>query len=282
MPITPRFTKRKLVGLAAVSAVALGVAVPAASAAPSAPASKSTSAKPTVVLVHGAWADGSSFAPVTKLLQKHGYKVMNAPNPLRDLKTDAANVAAFVNQNTKGSVVLVGHSYGGSVITNAATKTPRVKALVYVNGYAPAKGESTYNLTGEKPGSLLANPHPETVFNFVQYPKGKGDVDTYVKPELFRKVFAARISNAKADVLAAAQQPLALSALKDTSGTPAWKKIKSFFLIGSHDKVLPPAQQLAMAKRAHGTVKRTGNDHLAMVEGPHTVATFIDKAARTK
>ncbi|MRJ75912.1 alpha/beta fold hydrolase [Aeromicrobium sp. SMF47] len=279
MSITPRFTKRTLVGLAAVSAAALGVAVPAASAAP---APTSSPAKPTVVLVHGAWADGSSFAPVTKILQKHGYKVVNAPNPLRDLKTDAANVAAFINQNTKGSVVLVGHSYGGSVITNAATATPRVKALVYVNGYAPAEGETTYNLTGEKPGSLLANPHPEKVFNFVQYPEGKGDVDTYVKPELFRKVFAARISNTKADVLAAGQEPIALSALKDTSGAPAWKTIKSFFLIGSRDKVLPPAQQLAMVKRAHGTVTRTGNDHLAMVEGPHTVAALIEKAARVR
>jgi pimeloyl-ACP methyl ester carboxylesterase len=272
----------KITGAAAAAVIALGFAVPATASAATAHSAPAP-AKPTIVLVHGAWADASSFAPVTAKLQRDGYTVLNAPNPLRGLSTDAANVAAFVNQNTTGPVVLVGHSYGGSVITDAATSTPSVKALVYVDAYAPDQGESAIQLTGTLPGSLLAVPDPSTVFNFVQYPLAPaGDVDTYIKPNLFKRIFAEHLPTKEAHVLAAGQSPIALSALKDESTTPAWKTIKSFFFVGTDDKVIPAAEQLAMAKRAGGVVVKAKADHLSMLETPTTITNLIEKAAKTK
>ena len=278
-------SKLKAVGLAAGAVIALGLAAPAAASAatPAVHHTSTASAKPTVVLVHGAWADASSFSLVTAALQHDGYTVLNAPNPLRGLASDAANVAAFVNQNTTGPVILVGHSYGGSVITDAAVSTPTVKALVYVDAYAPDQGESAIQLTGAKPGSLLAVPDPSTVFNFVQYPDAPtGDVDTYIKPSLFHKIFAARLSSKQANILAAGQSPIALSALTATSTAPAWKTIKSFFFVGTSDKVIPAAEQLAMAARAGGFVEKYPADHLSMLEAPQHIADLIEKAAQTK
>lgn len=273
-------------GVALAAVVGLGAAAPAfASSAADSPhvAAASTASKPTVVLVHGAWADASSFAPVTKRLQKDGYTVLNAPNPLRGLAQDSANVASFVNEATKGPVVLVGHSYGGSVITNAATKTPRVKALVYVDAFAPAKGESVLDMTAAKPGSAFAVKDPTTVFNFVHYAGApKGDLDVYVKPELFKSILAAKLPTSKTKVLAASQSPVALSVLQTPSKTPAWKKIKSFFFIGTRDRALPAAQQVAMAKRAHGVIVQRHADHLSMLEKPKQITTLIERAARTR
>ncbi len=276
-----------LTSTAALAAIAgLGVATPALASAATQPShtpAPSSAAKPTIVLVHGAWADASSFAPVTQKLQHDGYTVLNAPNPLGGLATDAANVAAFVNQATTGPVVLVGHSYGGSVITNAATTTPRVEALVYIDAYAPAKDESVIGLTSAKPGSALAVPNPGTVFNFVLYPRApKGDVDTYIKPELFKNIFAAKLPTAQTQELAASQQPVTLSALKAPSKTPAWSRIKSFFFIGTADKVIPPAEQLVMAKRAHGVIVTGNADHLSMLEVPNTITALIERAAQDK
>ncbi|MGD9959322.1 alpha/beta fold hydrolase [Nocardioides sp.] len=273
------------VALAAIFGVAATVPTQGSTAVePPRTAVASTSSKPTVVLVHGAWADPSSFAPVTKELQSDGFTVLNAPNPLRGLDQDSANVAAFVNQATTGPVVLVGHSYGGSVITNAATTTPRVKALVYVDAYAPAEGESVIDLTGAKPGSAFAG-DPTKVFNFVQYPPGpttpKDDVDAYVKPELFGDIFAAELPTSETKVLAASQTPIALSALQAPSKAPAWKTIKSFFFIGTGDKVLPAAQQVAMAKRADGVIVMRKADHLSMLETPQQITKLIERAART-
>jgi pimeloyl-ACP methyl ester carboxylesterase len=288
MTIRPMNRVRLLAsGIALAGVVALCVAAPTVAsstyhrtdtAAPRA----TVAPKPTIVLVHGAWADNSSFAPVTQRLQSDGYTVMSAPNPLRSLHDDAAAVAAFVNQATTGPVVLVGHSYGGSVITNAATQIPRVQALVYVDAYAPDEGESVLDLTGAEPGSALAVPDPSTVFNFVQYPGAKdGDVDTYVKPELFKSIFAANLPTTQTNVLAADQQPVALHALEAPSDAPAWKQIKSFFFIGTSDKVLPAAEQVAMAKRAHGVIVERNADHLSMLETPKQITTLIERAART-
>lgn len=271
---------------AAAAALALAVTIPSVAAANAAtPAStpdvshSTPAAKPTIVLVHGAWADASSFAPVTALLQRQGYTVLNAPNPLRGLTSDAANVAAFVNQNTTGPVVLVGHSYGGTVITNAALQAPTVKGLVYVDAYAPDAGESTLGLTGAQPGSLLGG-DPTTVFNFVQYPGATGgDVDTYVKPTVFVKAFAAHLPKVEANVLASDEAPAALSALTAVSGTPAWKTIPSYFFIGTQDAVLPPAEQEAMAKRAHGVIVTGKADHLSMLETPLPIDQLIVRAA---
>jgi len=280
-------TRRLTSGIALVAIAGLGLAGPtvasAATHAPHPAAARTAAPKPTIVLVHGAWADASSFTAVTRRLQHDGYKVLDAPNPLRGLDNDAANVAAFVNQATTGPVVLVGHSYGGSVITNAATTTPRVKALVYIDAYAPAEGESTIQLTGAVPGSALAVQDPTKVFNFVQYPGApNGDVDAYVKRGLFKGIFAAKLPTPEARVLAAGQSPIALSALLAPSKAPAWTTIKSFFFIGTNDKVLPAAEQVAMAKRAHGVIVKHRADHLSMLEAPEQVSALIERAARVK
>lgn len=278
------FTKKKSLGVVTAAGVALALSVPVtASAHSEIGASRSNKDKPTVVLVHGAWANASSFAPVTEALQKDGYTVLNAPNPLRGLASDAANVAAFINQATSGPVVLVGHSYGGSVITDAAVDTPTVKALVYINAYAPDEGESVLDLTATHPGSVLGVPDPSTVFDFVQYPGAQpGDVDTYIKPALFEEVFSKALNPKEARVLASSQSPVALSALSAPSTTPAWKTIRSFFFVGTADSLLPAAAQLDMATRAGGEIVQHKADHLSMLEAPRQVTALIEKAARTR
>ena len=253
---------------ATLTALALG-AVPASAA-------HGAATKPTIVLVHGAWADASSFAPVTALLQRDGYTVLNAPNPLRGLAADAASVAAFVDQATTGPVVLVGHSYGGAVITNAATKSPRVTALTYVDAFAPDAGETIVQLTGAQPGSALAG----DAFDAVQDPAmPAGDVDLYVKRALFPKAFAAHLPAPAGAVLAASQSPIAAGALQEPSGAPAWKTLPSWFVIGTRDKVIPAAEQKAMAARAHSTTVTVNADHLSMLEQPAAVTATIERAA---
>jgi pimeloyl-ACP methyl ester carboxylesterase len=282
-----RTNSRKLrfaaVSLVAAAVLAVGVSIPAVASA-TVPAERShavnASPKPTIVLVHGAWADGSSFAPITALLQRDGYTVMVAPNPLRGLASDSASLAAFVNQSVSGPVVLVGHSYGGAVITDGALSIPTVTALVYVDAYAPAQGESVLQLTGAEPGSVLGA-SPPTIFNFVQYPGAPaGDVDTYIKQALFPSFFAAHLPKAISNVLASGQEPVALSALTAPSTAPAWATIKSFFFIGSQDAVLPPAEQLNMAHRAKGTIVEAKADHLSMLEQPLLITNLIERAAK--
>jgi pimeloyl-ACP methyl ester carboxylesterase len=141
----------------------------------------SSDPKPTIVLVHGAWADTSSWSPVTEQLQREGYQVLVPPNPLRSLSGDAAYLSAFLRDWTSGPVVLVGHSYDSAVITNAGASDPDVKALVYIDAFVPDQGESVLDLASAKPGSDLAG-DPTTVFDFVSYPGApQGDADLYVK-----------------------------------------------------------------------------------------------------
>ena len=200
------------------------------------------------MLVHGAWADGSSWARVTTRLQRAGYPVHVPPNPLRGLASDSAYLASFL-ATIKGPIVLVGHSYGGSVITDAATGNPSVSALVYVNAFIPDEGETVLQLAGAEPGSKLSD--PAKAFDFVPYPGAVGgDVDLYVKPSVFHAYFAADQSKEEADMRAAVQRPLAASALQAESTAPAWKTIRSWAVIGTDDQVIPPAEQVVMARRA--------------------------------
>ncbi|GAB3607071.1 alpha/beta hydrolase [Conyzicola nivalis] len=267
-----------LTAAAAVVAIA-GPAAAAAGTQDSSAESASHPAKPTIVLVHGAWADASSFATVTERLQKDDYTVVSAPQPLRGLASDAASVAAFVNQATTGPVVLVGHSYGGSVITNAALQAPTVKALAYIDAFAPDLGESVVDLAGAKPGSVLAAA-PESVFNVVQDPNmPTGDPDLYVQKAVFAAGFTADLNKSEAAVLAASQRPVAGGALQEPSAAPAWKSIPSFFLIGTKDKVIPVAEQEAMAARAGGVSVKVAAGHLSMLEKPKDVARLIERAA---
>src|SRR5216117_2542538 len=209
--------------------------------------------KPSIVLVHGAWADGSSWSRVVGLLQVQGYTVYVPQNPLRGLASDSAYLASFL-QSITGPIILVGHSYGGAVITNAATGNSNVKALVFVDAFVPDEGESLGDLATAPPppgqnGSCLGG-DPTQVFNFVPI---AGDVDLYIKPSIFPSCFADDLKADKAAVLASEQRPLVLSVLGEKSGVPAWKTIPSWYLIGTLDLVIPPFAQFFMAQRAHAT-----------------------------
>jgi len=240
--------------------------------------------KPTIVLVHGAWADGSSFAAVTADLQLHGYTVLLAPNPLRGVANDTKAVSDFLAQATTGPVVLAAHSYGGVVITGAASDNANVKALVYIDAYAPDAGESATSLTNELPGSLLNVTDPTTVFDFVlpATDSPQGDYDSYIKRDKFHDIFAASLPAIEAAVLGAGQSPATLAALGTPfSGTPAWKSIPSWFFVGTADKVIPAAQQQALAKRAGGTVVEGNAPHLSMLAEPLKVSRLIRDAAES-
>ena len=235
--------------------------------------------KPSVVLIHGAWADGSSWSRVVSVLQTHGYTVYVPPNPLRGLTSDSAYIASFL-QTITGPIILVGHSYGGAVITNAATGNPNVKALVYIDAFAPDQGESLASLSsvppppGQSPSCLSGD--PTQVFNFV--PLTGGDVDLYVKPSLFPSCFANDLPPNEGAVLASTQRAFALSALPQPSGVPAWRSIPSFYLVGTIDNVIPPFAQLFMAQRANATIVQVRASHLVMISHPNAVVGLIDEA----
>src|SRR6266480_1291955 len=238
--------------------------------------------KPSIVLVHGAWADGSSWSRVIALLQDQGYTVYAPANPLRGLASDSAYIADFLHSIT-GPIVLVGHSYGGAVITNAATGNPNVKALVFIDAFAPDQGESLGQLSsippppGESPSCVSGD--PTQVFNFV--PLTGGDVDLYIKPSLFPSCFANDLPPNEGAVLASTQRPFALSALSQTSGVPAWKTIPSFYLVGTIDRAIPPFAQLFMAQRANATIVQVRASHLVMIPHPEAVTDLINQAAQT-
>ena len=235
--------------------------------------------KPTIVLVHGAWADASSWSRVITRLQSDGYTVDAPPDPLRGIASDSASLASFL-KTIPGPVVLVGHSYGGAVITNAATSDPEVKALVYVDAFIPDQGQTILQLVSGAPGSHLAG-DPKTVFNFVPFGPGAGDVDVYVKPRVFPDAFANGLSRTLAGELAASQRPLALSALQEPSGPPAWATIRSWSVIGTQDHVIPPAEQLAMSRHAGAHITEIAAPHLSMLADPGDVTHVIVKAAQT-
>jgi pimeloyl-ACP methyl ester carboxylesterase len=232
------------------------------------------STKATIVLVHGALADSSCWDGVISRLQADGYAVIAAPDPLRNLASDSDYVSDIV-RNVHGPVVLVGHSYGGSIITNAAISAGNVDALVYVAAYAPEAGESAFDLTGKFPGSILAAALAPPVA------LADGAHDLYLQQDKFRPVFAADVSEKQVKLLAATQRPVTDVALKGASGPPAWKSIPSWFVYGSADKVIPPAAHAFMAQRAGAkdTILVKGAPHLVMISNPSAVADLIEKAA---
>lgn len=233
--------------------------------------------KPTVVLVHGAFADASSWDGVTARLLAHGYPVVGVANPLRGVASDAAVVAGIV-KNISGPVVLVGHSYGGSVIAQAAIGKDKVKSLVFVSAFAPDAGESAFDLTGKFPGSTL----PPTLAAPVAL--ADGGVDLYIRQDKFPQQFAADVPLAKAALMAAGQRPVAEAALKEAAGEPAWKTVPSWFVYGKRDKNIPPAALAFMAERAHSrqTVAIEGASHVVMTSHPAAVAALIEEAAAAR
>jgi pimeloyl-ACP methyl ester carboxylesterase len=230
--------------------------------------------KATVVLVHGAFAESSSWNRVSAKLLAKGYPVVAIANPLRSVKGDAAYLASLLD-SIHGPVVLVGHSYGGTVITVAATGKNNVKALVYVSGLAPDLGETASGLVGKFPGSTLG---PTLAPPVVLADGGK---DLYISQEKFHAQFAADLLANAAKLMAVTQRPIPEAAFNEPAGAPAWKTIPSWFLYGSLDKNVPPAVHAFMAKRAGAkeTVEIKGSSHVVMMSHPDALVNMIDKAA---
>lgn len=238
------------------------------------PAWAATTGKPTVVLVHGAFAESSSWNGVVSRLLAKGYDVVAVANPLRGVQSDARYVAAVVD-SIPGRVVLVGHSYGGAVITNVNAAKGNVKALVYVGGFAPQAGESADTLAGKFPGSTLGPTLAPPV------PLPDGGKDLYIDQAKFHAQFAADVPRAQAELMAVTQRPVTDAALKEASGAPAWKNIPSWFIYGGKDKNIPPVLQPFMAKRAGAkkAIGVPGASHVVMTSHPAVVAKMIEEAA---
>jgi pimeloyl-ACP methyl ester carboxylesterase len=232
--------------------------------------------KPSIVLVHGAWADSGSWDAVTRRLQADGYTVYAPPNPLQGLAYDPAYLADFLH-TISGPIVLVGHSYGGAVITNAATADPQVKALVYVDAFAPAQSQTLAQLLAAYPGSC-AVPANLNVAPFPGAPRGVGDA--YIKQSVYPSCMANGLPAAEAHVLAVTQRPIATIALTQESGVPAWKTIPSWAVVGNADRAIPLALQVAMANTAHAHITRVDAPHLSMISNPGTVTNVILQAVR--
>ena len=237
--------------------------------------------KPTVVLVHGGWADSSGWNGEITRLEQLGYPVIAPANPLRGLASDADYIRSIL-LTIQGPIVLVGHSYGGAVISNAAVEVPNVKALVYIDAFIPDQGESALGLDSSQPGSVLGAGPPNTVFNFVPFPgAAPGDALLYVKPSVFLKGFANDLPAKEGAVLEATQGPAVFSALTAPSGPPAWKTIPSWDLVGTIDNAIPSSIQLFMANRAHAHITEVKAGHLSMISQPDAVTKVILEAARS-
>jgi pimeloyl-ACP methyl ester carboxylesterase len=230
---------------------------------------------PTIVLVHGAWADATGFDPELRALRDRGYTVIGFANPLRDLAGDATYLAEFLRTLT-GPIVLVGHSYGGNVISVAATGNDQVQALVYFNGWMCDEGESQQQLLERFEGSLVGpsiRPVPFT------NPDGSEGTDLYLDCEAFREAFAADVDAATAAVMAAAQRPYAAAAFAAApSGPPAWKSVPCWYLLGTQDKAIPPALQRFMAERANATIVEVAASHVSFVSQPEAATQLILQA----
>ena len=257
-----------ITALAAVSLAAAAAVLPLSSTA-----KEALMNKPTVVLVHGAFAESSSWNGVASKLLAQGYPVVAVANPLRGVKSDASYVASVLD-TVKGSVILVGHSYGGNVITNAATGKSNVKALVYVAGFAPEPGESAATLSGKFAGGTLA----PTLAPPVEL--ADGGKDLYILQDKFHAQFAADVPASEAKLMAATQRPVTEAALNEPSGVAAWKTIPSWFIYGTLDKNIPEAAHAFMAKRAGSkkTVVIKGASHVVMISHPDALVKLINEA----
>jgi pimeloyl-ACP methyl ester carboxylesterase len=260
-----------------VAALVALLALPAALALPT-PASAAS--KPTVVLVHGAFADASGWAGTIDRLEQQGYPVLAPANPLRGVASDAGYLKSVL-ATIKGPIVLVGHSYGGMVITNAATGNPNVKALVYVAAYVPDEGDTVAGLSALAPGGMIG---PKTLT--IRTSTGADGTPTpegYISTNVFHKIFCADLPARQAAAMAVSQRPAAASSLGEPSGVPAWKTIKPYYLLPTRDLAIGTAAERIMAKRIKATtVEVKGASHVVMMSHPAETAKLIVRAASGK
>jgi pimeloyl-ACP methyl ester carboxylesterase len=230
--------------------------------------------QPTVVLVHGAFAESASWNGVIRRLHEQGYTALAAANPIRSLSGDAEFVASIL-ESIQGPVVLVGHSYGGAVISNAALGKDNVEALVFVGAFAPEEGESIGDLAGRFPGSTLGD-------TLTTVPLADGSTDLYIRQEEYHEQFAADAPAEQAALDAVTQRPLRDVALNEGSGPPGWKSIPSWFVFGELDKNIPLEMHRFMAERAEAreVVEIEGAPHAVGVSHPEEVAEVILRAIK--
>jgi pimeloyl-ACP methyl ester carboxylesterase len=234
------------------------------------------SSKPTIVLVHGGWDNSTGWNAVVAELQKRGFDVIAPANPLRDLASDSAYVSSVLD-TIEGPIVLVGHSYGGAVITNAAIGHGNVKALVYIAAFAPDEGESLFQLVTMNPGSqigpatLITRPYP--------LPGGGEGTDLYLTREGVRTAFAQDLPRKTTDLMFATQRPFSQEAFVEPSGTPAWKSIPSWYLVASDDHAIPPMTERFMATRAGAQTSEVYSSHVPQISQPDAVTQIILQAA---
>jgi pimeloyl-ACP methyl ester carboxylesterase len=233
----------------------------------------SSDPRPTIVLVHGDWADASSWNEVIAPLQDRGFTVVAPPNTLRGPSQDAPYLASYL-QTIPGPIVLVAHSYGGFVATNAATGNPNVKALVYIDAFVPDENETALDLVGGTSSCVTV----DGAFNPVPI---DGGVDLYLRWEAdppypgFRECFANGVDEQTARLLAATQRPASAAQFTDRSGAPAWKTIPSWALLGTQDHIIPPALQEQMYERAGAHITRVRAGHLTPITRPGDVVRVV-------
>jgi pimeloyl-ACP methyl ester carboxylesterase len=236
-----------------------------------------TGVKPTIVLVHGAFADASSWNGVIGLLQQAGYTVIAPANPLRGVAADSAYTASLLGQ-IDGPVLLGGHSYGGAVITNAATSAPNVAGLVFVAAFAPDEGETLGDVEGGSKDSVL-----NAALVQYEYPAGPGGetaVEFAINPALLREAFAADLPEQQTALLAATQRPVAAAAFSDTSGPPAWRRLPSWAVVATGDKAAGADVVRAHAQRAGASIVEVEGSHVIMISQPQAVTDHILTAAQ--
>ncbi|MFJ3973842.1 alpha/beta fold hydrolase [Streptomyces sp. NPDC090021] len=275
-------TRRTALAAAAAGAATLTLGTPVATAYAATTASADSTgpenARPTIVLVHGAFADATSWSPVTERLQSRGHQVIAAANPLRGLAHDAAQVAARLAV-VPGPVVLVGHSYGGAAITQAAATAPNVKALVYIAAFMPDAGEVLGELAARFPGSRL-----EPALTPVPVPGADGGstgTDLYIRPDRFHDVFAQDVPRSVTATLTAGQRPLNATAFADRCTAAAWRTLPSWVLVSGRDRGIVPELQRFQARRAGARTSEVPASHLPMHSRPDAVVSLIRAAART-
>jgi pimeloyl-ACP methyl ester carboxylesterase len=239
--------------------------------------SRQTGAMPTIVLVHGAFADASSWNGVIERLQRQGCTVIAPANPLRGVTADSAYVASLLGQ-IDGPVLLGGHSYGGAVITNAATGAPNVVGLVFVAAFAPDEGETLGDVESGSKDSVL-----NAALVQYQYPAGPGgetSVEFAINPALLRDAFAADLPEQQTALMAAIQRPIAAAAFSDASGPPAWRRLPSWAVVATGDKAAGADVVRSHAQRAGADIVEVEGSHVIMISQPQTVTDHILKAAR--
>jgi pimeloyl-ACP methyl ester carboxylesterase len=274
---------RGVPALALLLALVLALGVVVTTGAGAADATSTASAgerprgpKPTIVLVHGGWADSSGWNAEVSALQKKGYPVIAPANPLRGLTSDAAYIRSVVD-TIDGPVVLVGHSYGGAVITNAAVGAKNVQALVYIAAFAPDQGDTLAALVTKNPGTYITpdalqeRPYP--------LPEGGTGTDLYIKAADFHDAFAGDLPERTTELMQATQRPFSVAAFTEASGAPAWKTLPSWYLVSTQDHAIPPATQRFMAARAHARTVEVAASHVPMISQPEVTTRLILQAA---